>query len=135
MKKTLENYHKILTVSKHSHSEVGLIHVIILGASQKACKVGDVGCPHGGGCQPPTRGGCWLPTVWGIGSPLQEGKPIDPCVAKIEFGKAGEVEQLPKRSRGFPHVSFQRKSLWLSTTKNLELRNIQTPSPHLHKSL
>ena len=37
-KKNLENYHKILPVSKHSHSEVGLIHVISLGAIQKACR-------------------------------------------------------------------------------------------------
>ena len=71
--------------------------------------------------------------VGGIGGLWQEGKFVNPCVAKIEFGKAGEVEQLPKRSRGFPHVSFQRKSLWLSTTKNLELRNIQTPPYEINK--
>ena len=65
----------------------------------------------GGGCQPPTRGGCWLPTVWGIGSPLQEGKPIDPCVAKIEFGKAGEVEDITKKVKGIVSCAelIQRK--------------------------
>ena len=67
-KKTL---HKILTVSKPSHSEVSLIHV-----------------------------------------------------AKIDFGKTGEVEDITKKEKGLPHVSFQRKSLWLRTTQNLELRNI-----------
>ena len=30
MKKNLENFHEILTVSKHSHSEVGFILVISL---------------------------------------------------------------------------------------------------------
>ena len=29
-----------------------------------------------------------------IGGPWQEGKFIDHCVAKIEFGKAGEVEDI-----------------------------------------
>ena len=31
MKKNLENFHEILSVSKHSHSEVGFILVISLG--------------------------------------------------------------------------------------------------------
>ena len=48
MKKNLENFHEILTVSKHSHSEVGFLHVISLGVSQKAC-----------------RGGRWLPAQGG----------------------------------------------------------------------
>ena len=64
-------------------------------------------------------GGCWHQQLMREG-----GKFIPPCVASIEFWKAGEVETLPKWSRGLPHVSFPRKSLWLRTTQNLELRNI-----------
>ena len=91
----------LLSVSKHSHSEVGFIFVITLrpeGVGSFAdCKgVGGVGRPQGGE-------GRWLPTG-GIRSP--------PCLANIEFGKADEVEQLPKWSRGLPHGSFPRNSLW-----------------------
>ena len=74
MKKKLENFQEILTVSKHSHSEVGFILVISLGPE------GGIRSPH--------------------------------CLANIEFGKADEVEQLPKWSRGLPHGSFPRNSLW-----------------------
>ena len=35
-----------------------------------------------------------------IGGPWQEGKFIDHCVAKIEFGKAGEVEDISKKVKG-----------------------------------
>jgi len=43
MKKELENFHEILTVSKHFHSEVGFILVISLGGSQKASRGGGIG--------------------------------------------------------------------------------------------
>ena len=91
--------HEILTVSKHSNSEVGLACIALGGSAICVC----------GGCQPPTlgrgvshqwRGECWLPTVGGIGGSQQEGKFIDPCVAKIEFGKAGEVENITKKLKG-----------------------------------
>ena len=85
MKKNLENFHEILSVSKHSHSEVGFILVISLGPEG----VGSFADRKGvGGHRPPAGG---------------EG---------IEFGKADEEEQLPKWSRGLPHGSFPRNSLW-----------------------
>ena len=100
MKKNLENFHEILSVSKHSHSEVGFILVISLGPEG----VGSFADLKGfGGPQPPAGGGRWLP-MGGVKSP--------PCLANIEFGKADEVEQLPKWSRGLPHGSFPRNSLW-----------------------
>ena len=86
-------------MSKHSNSEVGLACIALGGSAICVC----------GGCQPPTlgrgvshqwRGECWLPTVGGIGGSQQEGKFIDPCVAKIEFGKAGEVEDITKKVKG-----------------------------------
>ena len=59
MKKNLENFHEILSVSKHSHSEVGFILVISLGpegmgsfADRKG--VGGRRPPMGGGHRPPT---------------------------------------------------------------------------------
>ena len=108
MKKNLENFHEILSVSKHSHSEVGFILVISLGpegvgsfADHKG--VGGRRPPAGGGASAARGGGPWLPTGR-IRSP--------PCLANIEFGKADEEEQLPKWSRGLPHGSFPRNSLW-----------------------
>ena len=97
--------------------------------------MGGVSQTHGGWGQPLTRG-VSAAFVGGIGGPRQEGKFVNPCVAKIEFGKAGEVEDIIKRSRGLPHVSFQRKSLWLSTTQNLELTNIlSVRHPHMKKQV
>ena len=59
MKKNLENFHEILSVSKHSHSEVGFILVISLGPEG----VGSFAdCKGVGGCQPPAGGG-------GVGCP------------------------------------------------------------------
>ena len=73
MKKNLENFHEILSVSKHSHSEVGFILVISLGPDQKglghlltARGLGVVGCPQGGGSV--GHRGRWPPTG-GIRSP------------------------------------------------------------------
>ena len=102
MKKNLENFHEILSVSKHSHSEVGFILVISLGPEG----VGSFADRKGvGGHRPPTgEGGECRPPTGGIRSP--------PCLANIEFGKADEEEQLPKWSRGLPHGSFPRNSLW-----------------------
>ena len=49
MKKNLENFHEILSVSKHSHSEVGFILVISLGPEG----VGSFAdCKGVGGCRP-----------------------------------------------------------------------------------
>ena len=101
MKKNLENFHEILSVSKHSHSEVGFILVISLGPEG----VGSFADRKGvGGRRPPAGGG-------GIGCPRGASE-TPPCLANIEFGKADEVEQLPKWSRGLPHGSFPRNSLW-----------------------
>ena len=52
MKKKLENFQEILTVSKHSHSEVGFILVISL----EPAGVGSMADRMGGGCQPPMGG-------------------------------------------------------------------------------
>ena len=61
MKKNLENFHEILSVSKHSHSEVGFILVISLGPEG----VGSFADRKGvGGHRPPAGGG-------GIGPPRQ----------------------------------------------------------------
>ena len=58
MKKNLENFHEILSVSKHSHSEVGFILVISLGPEG----VGSFADRKGvGGCWPPAGGGHWPP--------------------------------------------------------------------------
>ena len=116
MKKNLENFHEILSVSKHSHSEVGFILVISLGPEG----VRSFADHNGVGGHRPPMGGRWLPTG-GIRSP--------PCLANIEFGKADEVEQLPKWSRELPHGSFPRTSLWKRTNQNLELRNILSVRP------
>ena len=71
---------KILTVSKHFHSKVGLIHVISLGASQKTCR-GDVCRQQSAwGCVSAPQGEC-------IGSPRWDGKFINPCVAKLSLGR------------------------------------------------
>ena len=102
MKKNLENFHEILSVSKHSHSEVGFILVISLGPEG----VGSFADRKGfGGCWPPARGGVVVSAAHG-------GHQKPPCLAIIELGKADEVEQLPKWSRGLPHGSFPRNSLW-----------------------
>ena len=102
MKKNLENFHEILSVSKHSHSEVGFIFVISL----RPEVVGSFADHKGfGGRQPPTRGEGGMLAAHG-------GHQKPPCLANIEFGKADEVEQLPKWSRGLPHGSFPRNSLW-----------------------
>ena len=71
--------------------------------------------------------GIFRPLRWGA-SESQGGERnlSHPCLANIKFGKAGEVDQLPKLSRGLPHGSFPRYSSWLSTTQNLELRNIMS---------
>ena len=55
MKKNLENFHEILSVSKHSHSEVGFILVISLG-------------PEGVGSFADCKGvgGCRLLAGWGV---------------------------------------------------------------------
>ena len=54
MKKNLENFHEILSVSKHSHSEVGFILVISLGPEG----VGSFADRKGvGGRRPPAGGG------------------------------------------------------------------------------
>ena len=54
MKKNLENFHEILSVSKHSHSEVGFILVISLGPEG----VGSFAdCKGVGGRRPPAGGG------------------------------------------------------------------------------
>ena len=54
MKKNLENFHEILSVSKHSHSEVGFILVISLGPEG----VGSFADRKGvGGHRPPAGGG------------------------------------------------------------------------------
>ena len=53
MKKNLENFHEILSVSKHSHSEVGFILVISLGPEG----VGSFADRKGvGGRRPPAGG-------------------------------------------------------------------------------
>ena len=117
MKKNLENFHEILSVSKHSHSEVGFILVISLGpegvgsfADRKG--VGDHQPPAGGGRQPPAEGGTLAARGGGGRRPPTGGIRSPPCLANIEFGKADEVEQLPKWSRGLTHGSFPRNSLW-----------------------
>ena len=57
-------------------------------------------------------GGGWLPTVGGIGSLQWEGKFIHPCVAKIDFGKAGEIEDITKKVKGIVSCEFlEEKSL------------------------
>ena len=50
-------------------------------------------------------------------------------VANIEFGKAGEVEDITKMVKGIASFEFPKESLWLSTTQNLELRNILSVRP------
>ena len=62
-----------------------------------------------GGCQPPIWGGGCLPTVGGIGSLQWEGKFIHPCVAKIEFGKAGEIEDITKKVKGIASCEFPKE--------------------------
>ena len=109
MKKNLENFHEILSVSKHSHSEVGFILVISLGPEG----VGSFADRKGvGGRRPPAgRGGVGrLRGGWALASHGVIRSP--PCLANIEFGNADEVEQLPKWSRGLTHGSFPRNSLW-----------------------
>ena len=59
MKKNLENFHEILSVSKHSHSEVGFILVISLGPEG----VGSFADRKGVGGRRPPAGG------WGVGRP------------------------------------------------------------------
>ena len=62
MKKNLENFHEILSVSKHSHSEVGFILVISLGPEG----VGSFADLKGvGGRQPTAGGGRRLPAGGG----------------------------------------------------------------------
>ena len=108
MKKNLENFHEILSVSKHSHSEVGFIFVISLRPEVVRSFADHKGF---GGRQPPARGG-------DVGRPrggtlaAHGGHQKPPCLANIEFGKADEVEQLPNWSRGLTHGSFPRNSLW-----------------------
>ena len=53
----------------------------------------------------------WLraPTVGGIGGPRWEGKFINPCVAKIEFGKAGEVEDITTKVKGIASCEFPKE--------------------------
>ena len=58
-----------------------------------AAHMGGVSQTHGGWGQLLTRG-VSAAFVGGIGGPRQEGKFVNPCVAKIEFGKAGEVEDI-----------------------------------------
>ena len=58
MKKNLENFHEILSVSKHSHSEVGFILVISLGPEG----VGSFADRKGVGGRWPPMGGA-LPTL------------------------------------------------------------------------
>ena len=68
MKKNLENFHEILSVSKHSHSEVGFILVISLGPEG----VGSFADRKGvGGRRPPVGGrGVGHPRGWGgVGRP------------------------------------------------------------------
>ena len=63
MKKNFENFHEILPVSKHSHSEVGFILVISLGpeggwgSSAAHAGGGGVGRPREGGASAARRGG------------------------------------------------------------------------------
>ena len=47
----------------------------------------------------------------------------------LSLGRLVKWKTLPKWSRGLLHESFPRKSLWLSTTQNLELRNILSVRP------
>ena len=73
MKKNLENFHEILSVSKHSHSEVGFILVISLGPEG----VGSFADRKGvGGRRPPAGGG-------GIGCPrgASEAPPVLPTLS------------------------------------------------------
>ena len=62
MKKNLENFHEILSVSKHSHSEVGFILVISLGPEGVGSFADRKGVrghrpPAGGGGRRPPAGG------------------------------------------------------------------------------
>ena len=68
---------------------------------------GDVSHPHRGVSTARVGEGCRLPTCGcvgrphgGIGGPWREDKFIDPSVAKIEFGKAGEVEDITTKVKG-----------------------------------
>ena len=93
----------------YSHSEVGLLHDISLGVSQKACR---------GGCWPPIwggashqhgrmsatkMGGCRPPTVGGIDGPWREVS----CVAKIE--KACEVEDNTKKVKSIASCELPKE--------------------------
>ena len=113
-------------MSKHSHSEVGFLLVFTLGPAGWGYWLtarggavsrpwGGVGDPWGGGVGGPggvsATGGGALAT-WGGSSVTDGGHQKPPCLANIEFGKADEEEQLPKWSRGLPHGSFPRNSLW-----------------------
>ena len=51
----------------------------------------------------------WFFQILGVGGPWQEGKFIDPCVAKIEFGKAGEVENITKKLKGIVSWVFPKE--------------------------
>ena len=94
--------------------------------------------PKGPGKGRGMGGGSCPPTVWNIcsGGPLRESKFINPCVAKNEFGKAGEVEDITKKVKGIASCEFpkQRKSFWLSTTQNLELKIFLVSDPLYEKN-
>ena len=57
-------------------------------------------------------GGMLAAHMGAIGGPWQEVKFIDHCGAKIEFGKAGEVEDITKKVKGIVSCEFlEEKSL------------------------
>ena len=87
-----------------------------------------VNCLRGRG-QSPTWGGCWPPTG---GGPRHEGKFIKPCVAKIEFGKAGEVEDITTKVKGIASCEFPKEKSLAETTQNLEL---SFRPPHVKKQV
>ena len=101
-----------------------------------AVRLGGVSHLHGGGQPPVCGGGGRPPTVRGIGSLQRESTFIDPCVAKIEFRKAGEIEDITKKVKGIASCEFlKEKSL---AEYNLEsgthkYSKCQTP-PHMKKT-
>ena len=83
VKKKIENFHEILSVSKHSHSEVGFILVISLGPEG----VGSFADLKGVGVRQPTaRGGRRPPAGGGVGCPRGESE-TPPVLPTLSLGR------------------------------------------------
>ena len=130
MKKNLENFHEILSVSKHSHSEVGFILVISLGpegvgsfADHKGVGVrlppagGGALAAHGGHQKPPLSCQHWVWEGWWRGTITKMVKGI----ASWEFPKEQSlVEDKPEsgtqkysKCQTPPHMKKQVAFKWI----------------------